>query len=482
MTSYSKAWYLIGCCLWIVGCQSISADRRHPSILCSPPPSMPPLALVEVGGEVMSPKTISVSKEHRLSLRQALLQAGGINEAHSTGIVPRIANTLPPQTGAVSSPSATVQRQDVDLQNKIVSILSDEKEMRQLLSVTSTMPGVAERIQFQLPDRESSDFDKFVKDVVGRVRLSLEFESPRKLDTSILDSTSDDPRVLVESLRSVFVTLRDLNPEYASNAVAVFDQFLRNSNPSTVLTGTPMEANQPTTERLPVPQVSDVNLADRMPLLIGLENQREAVSIKRTIFVHPELVFHTAIGDLPLRDGDFVYAIRADQTSLPTLLAIEHQSGNSVLGLDPKYNSIDPREYKTIDRLLNVKSKAMREAQEPISLEDVCLVTRFQQETLGEQVFCIPIEQVGRSTPKVPVGSIMPGDQFQFAYASRTPFLLERLVEPIQERVQQRVTEAQRRQEIRERLPTDGRYLSRWNASLQSYARPVVQSARNLVR
>jgi hypothetical protein len=481
MTTYWKVSCLIGCSLWTMGCQSIPSDRTRLSIHCEPPPKVAPIATVEVGGEVMTPKTIPVSSQYTLSLRQALLQAGGIKQQLSTG-TPQVIEKLPPTTSKAFSPTSPAKGQDIELQNKIVKIFSEEKEMRRLLSVNSSIPILADRIQFRSPDQVGLAFDEFLQEVAQSVRISLERDSPRKLDTSTLDWNLDDPRVLLESLRSVFATLRDFNPEYANSAIPVFDQFLSSSSQSTELPSTRLETIQPVDEQLSVSPTGDVHQTVSAPLLIGLENLREVFPKKRTIFVHPELVFHTAIGDLPLRDGDFVYAIRAHQTSLPARFEMEYQNGNTVVGLDPAYNAIDPRDYKTIDRLLNVKNEALRKSQEPITLEDVCVVTRLHQEALGEQVFCIPINQEGRSSTKIPAGSIMPGDQFQFAYASRTSFLMERLVEPIQERIQQRAAEAQRCQEVRERLPADGSYLSRWNANVQSYARPVIQSARKLVR
>jgi hypothetical protein len=480
MRNRSKVWYLIGSCLCILGCQSIPFDRTHTLTHCPPPPPMVPIAVVEVGGEVQSPKAIPISQQNSLSLRQALLQAGGIKELPSTYYSPQIANALPQPSGATSSASVLEQRPDVELQNKIFSILSDEEEMRMLLNL-NLIPAYA-RAQYRSPDREGSSFDEFLQDVVGRLRLALELDSPRKLDVSTLDATSPDPRVLVESLRSVFVTLREFNSDYADNAILVFDQFLQNSLATTASSSTPKDATQPPNERLNAHQLREVNQAGRVPMLIGIENRNEAILVKRTIFIHPDLIFHTAIGDLPLRDGDFVYAIRADQTSLPSLFENKHQSGVSVLGLNPAYNAIDPNNRKTIERLMGEKRNALKDAGQRITLEDVCLVTRSQTEALGKQIFCIPVEQEGRSTPSVPTGSIMPGDQFQFAYASRTPFLLERLLAPIQEGVQQRVLESQRCLETCESLPTDGRYVTRWNTRLRSYARPVVQSARNLIR
>jgi hypothetical protein len=437
---------------------------------------------VEVGGDVMSPKAIPISRRNSLSLRQALLEAGGIRELFTHTNSPRIDDSIPQPSAASSSANALLERQEVELENKIVSILSDEDEMRQLLSVTPLYPFLTERIKFQAPEQEDSKFDEFLQKVVRMISISLRSDSKKRVDTSILDSTSPDPRVLVESLRSVFVTLREFNSDYADNAILVFDQFLQNAPATTASGSTPKDATQPPNERLNAPQLSEVNQAGRVPMLIGIENRNEAILVKRTIFIHPDLIFHTAIGDLPLRDGDFVYAIRADQTSLPSLFESKHQSGVSVLGLNPAYNAIDPNDWKTIERLMGEKRNALKNAGQRITLEDVCLVTRSQTEVLGKQIFCIPVEQEGRSTSSVPTGSIMPEDQFQFAYASRTPFLLERLLAPIQEGVQQRVLESQRCLETCESLPTDARYITRWNKRLRSYARPVVQSARNLIR
>jgi hypothetical protein len=481
MRNRSKVWYVIGSCMCIFGCQSIHLDRTHTLPHCSNPSPMVPIAVVEVGGEVQNPKAIPISPQNSLSLRQALLQAGGIKELPSTYHSPQIANAIPPLSGSTSSVSELVQRSDIELQNMIFSILSDEEEMRTLLNLKLD-PDYGR--PYKSPPREGSSFDEFLRDVVDSLRIVFIFEldSSRKFDVSTLDATSPDPRVLVESLRSVFVTLREFNSDYADNAILVFDQFLQNAPATTASGSTPKDATQPPNERLNAPQLSEGNQAGRVPMLIGIENRNEAILVKRTIFIHPDLIFHTAIGDLPLRDGDFVYAIRADQTSLPSLFEIKYQSGVSVLGLNPAYNAIDPNDWKTIERLMGEKRNALKNAGQRITLEDVCLVTRSQTEVLGKQIFCIPVEQEGRSTSSVPTGSIMPEDQFQFAYASRTPFLLERLLAPIQEGVQQRVLESQRCLETCESLPTDARYITRWNTRLRSYARPVVQSARNLIR
>ena len=240
---------------------------------------------------------------------------------------------------------------------------------------------------------------------------------------------------------------------------------------------------EPVTTAEPVarPQQQQMVVArpERKALLIGLEshaNQDEA------IYIHPALVMGTTIGDIELQDGDFVFAISSDDTSLTSELQLQHDSLIPAIGISPDFNAVDPTADRTIAAVLQRNLEAVRRNQTVVSLENVGVLRRSASGTRRAETFYLPLPGIaGENAPATSrMGTVRPRDVFLFTLASRSPVVRDRLITPAVMQLHEKSKALANHAKVKSNLPAGGSFISKAAANLDYYTRPIVRSARSV--
>jgi len=426
---------------------------------------------VKTGGELHAASSFPTDVNRTLTLRQAILQSGGIRRQEAT--LEHVVSFLPG-----TQKRAHENREDADARSieTLKAILADEVEVNQLLGseLEARLAGFNQRRNYRAPIGES--IVEYLQAATEGIATTLAFTSTTTVDVNMLDPKSTDRSKLIQGLQYAFQESAHNHPEFATHAIQRFNELSHawSSEELAVVSNA-----EPT---MSVPDYQTVHRSTKtIPLLVGLENARGSYLHRNTIYFHPDIVFTTAIGDIPLRDGDFVFAIRAEDTSLPRMMDVSHIWSVPVLGVSDAASAIDPIEFKNISRVVDLKIAAIQDAEQSVTMEDICILKRHSSGTVGSQSFYFPVRQSTVSHTPVPLGTIAPGDSFLFAYASRCPLVLERMLAPAKDRLEQRQTEVRANVECRSQMPAEGRYLSKLGAHWNYYTRPLATGAKRLI-
>ncbi len=416
---------------------------------------------VRVGGEVVEPRAIHV-EDGNLSLRNAILQAGGLKRVEPPQL-------LLAQAPAVTHASTSPQITDSDSLSILSPIFSNETEIQKLLGEPDPIFG--NRGSYSAPTDSTSTLVKYLQDVSAQMKVGMNRSLP--LQTK-LDPIKNSPSELIEDLKHAFDELASGNPEFSAKAIAALDLVLARLAPKNESSSPPIASTQQIFGQVPSTRTN-------VPLMIAIETADDNLMNRSKFFFHPELVFKTAIGDIPLRDGDFVYAIRAEDTSITIQQEYQHESGIPVLGVSNEFVAIDPNEFKKVTSVIQLKRDALGAANLAATLENVCILTR-QSGSLGSQTYVFPLTAPNQQDWNVTLGSIAPGDRFLFTDASRSPLIWDRLIETVQERLKDKRATELKNAKCKISLPVDGSYLNKMTANLKYYTKPLVDSTRNIIR
>ena len=473
MNKHFKTWILAGFIIF-AGCKSPVMNKER--LLSHHKPVVERVGEVRTGGELNDPKVFAIDQSRILSLRQALLQSGNIRrpnqQAEQIAIV---------QPQASEQPVTKVEVSDSEILKAITPILSNEEAVNRLLGTNRSgrASGFNGSRAYSAPTE--TNLVDYMKTAVKGIVTTATNDPSSTTDLSKIDQSSTNRVVQLQTLRTVFEGSKRNDPEFASAGVMAFDKLIQAlESKATVLPKQVAAASSTPVQMLQ--GVVQNNTKQISPMLIGIENTCDSYLSRNTTYFHPDLIYKTAVGDIPLRDGDFVFAIRAEDTSLPSNLQIQHEWSVPVLGVNDEFTAIDPNSVRQIQQVFQLKRDTLQKTGDIATIEDVCVLTRHYSGSLGTQSYYLPVSDAVEGTTEIPTGTVAPGDSFQFAHASRSPFVLARLLGPIQDRLKERQLEVKKKADCKSKLPIDGRYLSKWNANMQFYASPVVNSARSLVK
>lgn len=475
MLKHLPIWLIAaGCC---TGCSSAFTTRPHVAEHCHPVAVI--AGQVRTGGDIAYPTVFPLDVDRVLTLRQALLQSGGIKsnavQPQATTVWQPMAVSAQPQP---ASNASEAQSPAVDVVKELMPFLGDEVAMNQLLAPVQSgrFAAFASSVGYALPIE--TEEVAFLRAVVFRTKAAAQLSQTTIIEDAKINSGSNDKVDLLKSLRYIFEQSKGNSPDFAARGLLTIDKVIAALEVGGTKTPVNTTAAGPSVQYV----VPASTTKDSIVMLIGIENMRDSYLDRQTTYFHPDLIFKTAVGDVPLRDGDFVFAIRADATSLPRNLAVQHETSSPVLGVSAEFNAIDPTDFSQIEQVVQLKRNALRESGELATIEDVCVLTRQHAGTLTRQVFYFPIHNESLQHPSPELGTVTPGDSFRFVLASRSPFVLDRLLEPIQDKMSARVINQQRKDARLESLPAGSRLVTKVNSTWKFYTRPIVESARNIVK
>jgi len=456
----------------VAGCKSPFMHKERLRRHCEP--TVERVGEVRTGGELNDPKIFAIDPSRTLSLRQAILQSGNIRRPNEQAEQIAIVQTQAPEQSV-----ARAEVSDAELMQAIAPFLSNEEAVNRLLGANRAgrASGFSGSRTYSAPFE--TNLVDYMQTAVGNIVVTATNDPSTTTDFTEINPSTTNRIEQLQILRAVFEGSKPNDPEFAASGVIVFDKLIQALDSNAKVLSTPVDA----ASFIPVPKLQGVvqNKSKQIsPTLIGIENTSDSYLSRNTTYFHPDLIYKTAVGDIPLRDGDFVFAIRAEDTSLPRNLQIQHEWSVPVLGIDDEFSAIDPNSFPQIQQVFQLKRDALQRTGDISTLEDVCVLTRQNSGVLGTQSYYLPVSDAAEGPIEIPTGTVAPGDSFQFTYTSRSPLVLARLLGSVQDRVKERQIEGKKESVCKSKLPADGA-LSKWKANVKYYTSPVVRSARSLV-
>ncbi len=469
-------------CLFVIsiGC-STPVARKPQSCLPHRVTKVDP-GTVTTGGMLQSQRTLQLVPDRVLTLRQAILESGGLLETASSSndvvtqstaaeqssgqtsaTLPTVAPTPTSSPPSVPAPSPTAaEQQEASTLQALKTTFSKIDQINALFQIDPMGP----RGRAVYRDPVGDTIQQYLQSVNDNIAFAGQKHNP-SLDFIRIQGINKSLPELIDDLEFIIDSRKSNNPEFAAEALSEIRK-LKN-----LKTAPPQQA--------PVsPKPTSINTPKvKRSVLIGLENR---IHRSETVYVDPQLVFKTAVGDIPLKDGDFVFATRTEDTSLPRNIKLDHESLVPVLGVSEEYNAVDPNEYSEIASVINLQVEELRKQEAMISSEHIGILRRQVTGSIRPEVFYIPIPNATSVESSSQLGTVMPGDSFLFTVASRSPIVYDRLVGPLQADLIDQRRELQKKAECRQKLPFEGNYVKKASANWNYYTQPIVQSARNIVR
>ncbi len=463
------------------GCSAIRNVEKNAICKHQPIVSAPPI-VVRTGGELQSQRTLTIEPGTSLTLRQAIIESGGLRE--SCGLVSRPSNLQPeillnPVPVAVQAANKEAElpspstKPDAAEAGASDSALSDQTKLNALKAIFEDVPNMSQLLRVDpqrrpyTPPLGNSQLS-FLQNTIQRMTIAAAFNAPA-FDTNRLNPNETNVRKLLDMLVFAFEASANNNRSFAEGAIKEFNR---------------QKEIVPTTPNL-LPQIATSPVFATAPkpksYLIGLESR---IKTGETVYFHPQLVFQSAIGDIPLRDGDFVFAVLADQTSLGSSLEFEGEYAVPVIGVSAQNNAVKTSEYKLVAQVLKLQLDALATRKEALTNEHISVLRRGYSGTARPEVFYIPMrsESQDGEIDGNPSGAIRPGDEFSFTFASRSPIIYERMLAPLTEKLKAEGSELAEKAKRRSKLPAEGRFLTATSANWNYYTRPIIQGAKNIVR
>jgi hypothetical protein len=434
--------------------------------------------VVRIGGHLQNHTPITIPIESKLTLREVFLQSGGVSNA----TMPTL-SFLSEQTIAATSNSSVEDGKKAELGNltddafvKLTTSLTNPTEINTLIPVP---PG---RSRYQTPP--STDKDEFIKDAFRTVKAQVvlnDASSPAKIDFASINLSMPSATESLDGLIAVFEAYEENNIDFAKVAVKDMRELksLLSERDASGKEAT-QDSNPQTKAELAPPVVQQVVAMDRVSYLVGLENSNDNIG---TIYVTPQLILETAIGNSELRDGDFVFAVPTSQTTLASQTQLGFETPQvATIGLSTPYTNAQI--FSQVKEILErAQSDATQPNGKPLTLDSIAVLRREGVLNGRDETYYLPVPSI--HTSKDPafaqMGRVRPRDVFLFTEASRSPIVLARIVQPMRERIENRAKDCVEKTQAESRLPADGRFTAKAIANFKHYTAPVSRTASSIL-
>lgn len=463
------------------GCSTIRNVEKKAFCKHQPVVSTKPI-VVRTGGELQSQRTLTVEPGTSLTLRQAVIESGGLRASVDHVLQPSNGQpNIPAIPAPAASQSANKEREsfspttrpDASVAGSANLALNAPTNLSALKAIFEDVPNMSQLLSVDprrrpyTPPIGNSQLS-LLQNTVDRITIAVAFNAPA-FDTNQLNSNETDVRKLLDMLIFAFEASVNNNRAFAESAIKEFNR-QKEIVPTTPTSLSP-KATPTIFATAPTP----------MSYLIGLENRTVS---GETIYFHPNLVFQSAVGDIPLRDGDFVFAVPTNQTSLASSLEFDGDYSVPVLGVSEHFNAVKTSDYKQVAQVLTLQLNELAVRKEALTNEHIGVLRRGYSGTTRPEVFYIPLrsESENGAIDGSPSGAIRPGDEFNFTFASRSPIVYERMVAPLTEKLKAERSKLAEQAKRRSQFPAEGRLLTATSANWNYYTRPLVEGARNIVR
>jgi hypothetical protein len=410
--------------------------------------------LVRTGGLFEKPHDIYRQMSEQLTLRQAVLESGGIRQLEQFEL-----RQVPVTEPARTTSPATKQSFPANSLEILESIFGDDQKILNYFEVPNLIliDGYAAS--------ESEEPLEYLQDTLSSLNAAIPYPNQR-MSEEWYEQDVSDWNLLLAMAEKPFAAYREVDFELSDGVIAK-------------LRSLKVVSNTATDERLLMGTKPSFNVTEKRQydVLIGLTRSKNP---NETVFFHPRLVHQTAIGDVQLHDKDFVFAVRVSDTSLPQ----SHMSNDDfmipVTGASEDYNAVQHSTHGRLEAILALVPSAERAS------DHVFVLSRPVSGKFGSEVFYLPLSVENSewipSEDFVRDGQTRPGDSVIFAYAALSPIVCESLIAPIKASFDERRMQLNEGSNCRQILRTEGGYFSRTRTNCKYYSQTVVRNITNIFR
>ena len=413
--------------------------------------------VVRTGGLLESPHDIFRQGNEQLTIRQAILEAGGVRQKEEFGLVETPVSQQVPVIPVVPNPVPSAGSLEI-----LNSIFGNDQKILDYFDVFQIDGDSKEGYSAST----STDPLEYLQDTLFSLTSVVPAPNNRMTE-NWYDEDVSDWNGLIAMAEKPFEAYRDNDAEFADSAISKLRSLKIALNTSSSDVRPPM-ATKPS---------FNVSTKRQTEVLIGLTRSKTP---NATVFFHPRLVHQTAIGDVTLHDKDFVFAVRVTDTSLPQSQISSDDFMIPVTGASEEYNAV---QHSTHGRLKSILALVPNAERAP---DHICIISRPVSGKLGSEVFYLPLSVENTEwTPSdefVKDGQARPGDSVIFAYAARSPIVYESLIAPVKASFDQKREQLVKESNRRQILPADGKYLSKARANWKYYSQSVVRNTTNVLR
>ena len=390
---------------------------------------------IRTGGILNAALVFDKAVEDTVTIRQILLESGGIKKRDRMTVLREVGRTLP-------SPAIN------ELPTAFSSMPADISDLQQLEIVESIF-GEAEqsRLKALFVEPGTRPVDVWSPVNAPRVLDPAEYlflvlkVIKRQADPNLqpqgvwLNTNTRDINELVTTAETLFLHNRSRNPEYVDEVVRKL-RSIRSPAKGEATSGLP---NTETTSHVADPSQRDQTsrfaieeLGKEELVLIGLLRDG------KTNYFHPFLIDHTALGDIILRDKDFVFAIEAGRTSLRSYNVASQDFYIPVSGVAANFNSVQQSTHPTFRNILALVQV------DQFTTDSVFILERASISKNTRDTFHLPLaflgDQVGSVKEVIGDSKVQPGDSVVFTKAFYTPIVRDDFLSQL-EQVARRVHE-----------------------------------------
>ena len=318
-------WILLLACLplGLAGCANVTtcAPALHPHRSEQP-------VKVSIVGRFRQPGEFVLTNQPRATLRDAVIRAGGLDQPEAVGNWVQVPMRQASQTSSQPQTQTQIQSNSDSPKSAGGNTLQSDK---QLVDATATLKA-------QLNDEErmsklfglGEDSFRIFEPIPGDTLLTLLQQTSDSMafwfvgvtgfQYEILKDYTNDPIELIDDLKKAIEFKREADPEYADLLLSSLDN-IKSQLSKAGLPQSPTAVGQ--TSRTPLagnkmPEVATLvsagEIAQPAPMFVGIV--RAKAPDEKLLFLAP-LVFSTSIGELTVEQGDLIFAVSLNETSLP---------------------------------------------------------------------------------------------------------------------------------------------------------------------
>ena len=448
--SFSLAILAISLFLALTGCRSISPTSVNNQDVLSKKTS-----IVKTGGALRFPKAISFSDSESLTLNQVILESGGVETTIQNVEVASLEQPkLPVRLEQVSADPVALQT--------VTDLFQDVENMSKLLAVdrrVSAYDVPIGRNLIELLQVVSSE----IKDV-----LDATPRAKRPITSSEIDATSFDKQTLVKQITLAIGAYQQNNPDFAAQIIRPLEIL---EGASTTITSTSL-VNEPVANRT----LKQVTVDS--PVMIGLTRKSSGT----THYIHLELVESTTLGEIELRDGDFVFATKVDDTSVAQPYSTNRSFIVPAIGVTNKHNAIESQNHPKIANVISQHRNALITSGAQLTAENVAVFSRKLSGKLTSEIYYLPVSFDASNDNAMAIagdGQLRPGDSFLFTQASRSPLVAQAIRKKVVD-----VLEAQSEKNRVDRKPGPrvNKAIKRAKQNAEFYAQPIISGIKSRLR
>jgi hypothetical protein len=269
---------------------------------------------------------------------------------------------------------------------------------------------------FEIPVGENAT--RFMRVVATQIKLLIDGNpnTPLVAPQTIEDDTLDLEKIL-DQVTTATTAYRKNNPDFADKVIQQLNQAKNSLSPV-----------QPQIDEPRGTAVLPKEVVVEAPVLIGL---RRATEPGITRYIHPGFITSTALGEIDLRDGDFIFATEVSATSLSQ--RVGNSNGNFLVpafGVTAENNAVESSRFPQIGGVISRHRTALMSSGVTPTGQNVGIFSRPSSGKFASEIFYLPVSEDSSSKGLASVltqSRFRQGDSFLFAQVSRSPLVMKEI-------------------------------------------------------